>query len=65
MSIPFKKNRVISKANKSIQRNLCSVRDSKISCQHDMGLRSLFVHLTMLPPVYLDSTYEMCSPVFV
>ena len=63
MSLPFKENQVISKANQNIQTHFCSVRDSQISCQHDMGLISLSVHLTMLPPVYFDSSYEMCSPV--
>ena len=65
MSLPFIENQVISKANENIQTNFCSVRDSPISYQPDMGLRMLYVHLTMLPPVYFDSRYEMCSPVFV
>ena len=65
MSLPFIENQVISKANENIQTNFCSVRDSQISCQHDIGLRSLSNHLTMLAPVYFDSSYEMCSPVFV
>ena len=65
MSLPFLENQVISKANENIQTNFCSVRDSQISWQHDKGLRSLSVHLTMLPPVYFDSSYEICSPVFV
>ena len=65
MSLPFLENQVISKANEYIQTNFCSVSDSQISCQHDMRLRSLSVYLTMLPPVYFDSSFEMCSPVFV
>ena len=65
MSLPFLENQVISKANENIQTNFCSVCDSQISWQHDMGLRSLSVHLTMLPPVYFDSSYAICSPVFV
>ena len=65
MSLPFLENQVISKANKNIQTLFCSVRDSQISCQHVMGLRSLSVYLTMLPPVFFDSRYEMCSHVFV
>ena len=65
MSLPFIENQVISKAKGNIQTNFCSVRDSQISCQPDMGLRMLSVHLTMLPPVYFSSSYEMCSPVFV
>ena len=54
MSLPFLENQVISKANEYIQTNFCSVRDSQISCQHDMRLRSLSVYLTTLPPVYFD-----------
>ena len=46
MSMPFIENQVISKANENIQTNFCSVRDSQISCLHDMGLRSLSVRLT-------------------
>ena len=65
MSLPFSENQVISNANENIQTNFCSVRDSQISCMHDMRLRSLSVYLTMLPPVYFDSSIEMCSPVFV
>ena len=65
MSLPFLENQIISKANKNIQTIFCSVRDSQISWQHDMELRSLSVHLTMLPPVYFDTSYEMCSPVYV
>ena len=65
MSLPFLENQIISQANENIQTNFCSVRDSQISWQHDVGLRSLSVHLTMLPPVYFDSRFEMCSPVFV
>ena len=65
MSLPFLENQIISKANENIQTNFCSIRDSQISWQHDVGLRSLSVHLTMLPLVYFDSSYEMCSPVFV
>ena len=64
ISLPFLENQVISKASENIQTKFCSVHDSQISWQHDMGLRSLSVHLTMLPPVYFDSGYEMCSPVF-
>ena len=65
MSLPFLENQVISKSNENIQTNFCSVCDSQISWQHDMGLRSLSIHLTMLPPVYFDSSYEICSPVFI
>ena len=65
MSLSFLENQVISKANENIQTNFCSVRDSQLSWQHDMGLRRLSVHLKMLPPVYFDSSYEICSPVFV
>ena len=65
MSLHFIENQVISKAKENIQTNFCSVRDSQISYQPDMGLRMLSVHLTMLPPVYFDSSYEMCCPVFV
>ena len=59
MSLPFIENQVISKTKENIQTNFCSVCDSQISCHHDMGLRSLSYHLTMLPPVYFDSSYEM------
>ena len=55
----------MSKANENIQTIFCSVRDSQISFQHDMGMRSLSDYLTMLPPAYFDASYEMCSPVFV
>ena len=64
MPLPFKENQVL-KGKRKYSDIFCSVRDSQISCQHDMGLRSLSVHLIMLPPVYFDSSYEMCSPVFV
>ena len=65
MSLHFIENQAISKAKENIQTIFCSVRDSQISCQPDIALRMLSVHLTMLPPVYFDSSYEMCVPVFV
>ena len=61
MSLPFIENRVVLMANENIQTHFCSVRDIQISCQHDLGLKSLFVPLTMLPPVHFDSSHEICG----